>query len=367
MNKTALITTLIPTYRRPHLLQKAIESALNQTITESLVYVFDNASGDETRFVVEEFCKMTPRVRYFCHPENVGLVRNFAAALEKVETPYFSFLQDDDSLLPWFYETALKGFEKHPEAGFSVCRTLYVDAKGKPCPSQFSQKPASGFYPCPESLLALFKTHSGPWNGTLFKSSMLEKTGGIDLEAGLALDAAFMIKCAAHFPFVASTKPAALFVVWPGSVSYSQLDSFSDLTPLLNLLKVHLNAPQQIHAECISHLRQLQISIKWRIWIRSLLTGKIEEARSAKIDFLCMGGRVRQSLLRVLIWCETSRILRSLLHVAHFLRNKKYVLQALLSARHDPERKLYSTPGIRVLKQKTGYAGSLKRQDNQDR
>ena len=43
-----LITTVIPTYRRPALLAQAIRSVLTQTYPHFLVCVYDNASADET-------------------------------------------------------------------------------------------------------------------------------------------------------------------------------------------------------------------------------------------------------------------------------------------------------------------------------
>ncbi len=51
------ITTVIPTYRRPKLLRRAIESVLAQTYPHLKVTVFDNASGDETPEVVAELAR----------------------------------------------------------------------------------------------------------------------------------------------------------------------------------------------------------------------------------------------------------------------------------------------------------------------
>jgi glycosyltransferase involved in cell wall biosynthesis len=69
-----LITTIIPTCRRPHLLRRAIKSVLNQTYPHFQVCVYDNASGDETAEVVSEFAKKDPRIKYHCHSENIRRV-----------------------------------------------------------------------------------------------------------------------------------------------------------------------------------------------------------------------------------------------------------------------------------------------------
>ena len=85
------ITTVIPTYRRPKLLRRAIQSVLNQTYPHFLVCVYDNASGDETEEVVAEIAHRDSRVRYHRYPENIGLVRNFAYGAAQVVTPFLDF------------------------------------------------------------------------------------------------------------------------------------------------------------------------------------------------------------------------------------------------------------------------------------
>ena len=125
MDGSPLITAIIPTYKRPQRLKKAIESVLNQTFPLFEVWIFDNHSGDETEEVVWTFQKSDPRVHYCKHKVNIGAVANFNFGLKQVCTPFFSFLSDDDVLLPTFYETSLTVFKKFPQAGF-VCGSVIL-------------------------------------------------------------------------------------------------------------------------------------------------------------------------------------------------------------------------------------------------
>jgi len=43
-----LITCVIPTYRRPQLLSRAVKSVLDQNFADFEIWVYDNASGDVT-------------------------------------------------------------------------------------------------------------------------------------------------------------------------------------------------------------------------------------------------------------------------------------------------------------------------------
>src|SRR5476649_2744950 len=71
------ITTIIPTFQRPKYLKKALQSVLSQTYSNFQVWVCDNASGDETASIVAEFSKKDPRVHYFCHEKNIGMLANY--------------------------------------------------------------------------------------------------------------------------------------------------------------------------------------------------------------------------------------------------------------------------------------------------
>jgi glycosyltransferase involved in cell wall biosynthesis len=206
----ALITTIIPTCRRPRLLRRAIESVLAQTYPHFQVCVYDNASGDETASVVQELARGDPRVRYHCQPENIGALRNFIYGAERVDTRFFSFLGDDDLLLPAFYETALAAFEKYPEAILSVTPTILVDDKGSILKVPLAAwKP--GLYRPPEGLRAMLKYTPATWTGVLFRREILEQVGMLDEEVGDASDLDFEFRAAARFPVVVSRQPGAIF------------------------------------------------------------------------------------------------------------------------------------------------------------
>jgi glycosyltransferase involved in cell wall biosynthesis len=125
----AKITTIIPTFRRPHLVGRAICSVLSQNYEKFEVRVLDNASGDETGEVVKRIASGDPRVTYHCHPFDIGPWRNFKYGLDSVETPFFNLLSDDDALLPGFFTAALDSLERHPQAGMFAGATVRVGPK----------------------------------------------------------------------------------------------------------------------------------------------------------------------------------------------------------------------------------------------
>lgn len=206
------ITTIVPTFRRPRLLQRAIRSVLSQTYPHFRVCVYDNASGDETRSVVEEFAKADARIHYSCHPQNIGGLRNFIYGMEHVGTPFFSLLGDDDYLLPDFYETAMAGFERRPEAFLSATATLQVDNRGSVLAVSLADADAR-LYPASDGMVPMIRNGPANWTGIVFRREVPATLGPLDVEIGGPSDLDFELRAAARFPVVISTQPGAVFTV----------------------------------------------------------------------------------------------------------------------------------------------------------
>jgi glycosyltransferase involved in cell wall biosynthesis len=214
---TDLITTIIPTYQRPSLLKKAIQSVLRQTYPHFQLCIYDNASSDSTADVVAAFAKEDPRVKYFCHARNVGAVQNFQYGLSRVETPFFSFLSDDDFLLPEFYKTALTALRKYPEATFFYGAVIDVNDESEAVDIALCKWPKKEYYSPPEGLLEMIGKYSN-WAGAFFRREVIAKVGQLDLNLK-AIDMDYMLRAAAICSFTISKKPCAIFLQHPSSYS----------------------------------------------------------------------------------------------------------------------------------------------------
>jgi glycosyltransferase involved in cell wall biosynthesis len=189
---------------------------LAQTYPHFQVCVYDNASGDETGTVVRTLAKADPRVKYHCHPENIGMFKNFVYGMERVETPFFSLLSDDDVLLPEMYQVLLAGIENFPEGMISAAPTIQVDDQDRVVGAPLSSWRA-GLHTPPEGMLSMLQHGQPPlWTGMLFRREVLEEVGNLDEKAGDPSDLDFQLRIAARFPIVVSLKPVAIFVIHPG-------------------------------------------------------------------------------------------------------------------------------------------------------
>lgn len=218
-SSSPLVTAVIPTYRRPQLLRRAIYSALNQGYPHIQVCVYDNASGDETRSMVAQIAERDNRLRYFCHPRNVGSYNNFNHGLREVDTPYFVLLSDDDVFAPNFFERAVQGLERHPQAAFLSMPTMAVDLDinvvSGPTPILVEKTYGPG-----EGLLGMVDgTVPAKWSGILFRKQVRDVIGVIDTEAGPYADAGYVFHAAARFPFVVAPGMAAVYMVHGNTTS----------------------------------------------------------------------------------------------------------------------------------------------------
>jgi len=160
------------------------------------------------------------RILYHRHTRNIGALPNFQFALSRVETPYFSLLSDDDLLLPGFYSTALREFDRYPEAGFVVLDVLHQDHWGDLVRESSMRPSAEGCHRPFDGLRDMVRYWPTTWTGIVFRREALSKLETIDLETGAPSDLDFVLRAALYYPFVIRHQPGAVFT--RTSVVFSQ-------------------------------------------------------------------------------------------------------------------------------------------------
>jgi glycosyltransferase involved in cell wall biosynthesis len=217
-----LITVVIPTFRRPKLLRRAILSVLSQTFPAFQICVYDDASDDDTQKVVAELGKTDSRIKYWCHEQNIGFIANFNYGLKEVNTPFFSFLSDDDLLLPHFFERAVQSLVSYPDVMFYSGATIIVEDNKV---IHIATKDGRfGYFPPPDGLLEILEKGQVIWDSVVFRSEVRDRVGVLDTEAGAPIDIDFQLRIAAHHPIIISNEWSAIFTQHEGSISTTTSD-----------------------------------------------------------------------------------------------------------------------------------------------
>ncbi len=280
----ATITTVIPTYRRPALLGRAIESVLAQTYQDLEVVVLDDCSGDETGAVVEAIARRDSRVRYIAHKRNLGLAYGQAAAVDTARTPFFTILNDDDLIMPDFFATAMAEFKRYPAAKVFVGQLVYWDQQVPKLSRTFNGIGREGYVNPPDAAIDLMSSdQSSTWTSMMFRREVLDEIGGLDCNVGYALDLDFELRVLARYPAVFSNKPCAVYCMSPISGSFHDW-----LTPFLPGMRVMLAKFAADESLDVASRKRLVAAMKGafrRTTImgaaRALTMGDLEPARRA--------------------------------------------------------------------------------------
>jgi len=90
-----LVSIILCTYNRAHLVKRAIASVLTQTYRSWELIIIDDGSADDTWQVVMPVVKSDPRITY-CYHTNTGLPRSRNAGIRHASGEYTTFLDSDD-------------------------------------------------------------------------------------------------------------------------------------------------------------------------------------------------------------------------------------------------------------------------------
>ncbi len=291
------ITAIIPTFRRPQRLKRAINSVLNQTFKSFRVRVYDNASGDETADVVRNFSRKDARVEYVRRKTNIGLFGNFVGAAGQVETPFFCFLPDDDVVLPHFFETALSGFERYPQAALSILATLRMSESGFALAAPLLRWPEGLLMP-PAGMLSILRYGNPDLPGLLIRREVWDQFSGWDETTGPTRDMDFELQVSARLPIVVSKRVGGILLIHrAANAAGASLDWVWPALPrMANKLVQDASIPSAARREAAEKLQGwLKRSLITRGILRSIIRGNWEEVEQAANLFLQECGWERMS------------------------------------------------------------------------
>ncbi len=164
----ALVSIIIPTYNRGHLLGDTLNSVLAQTYQHWECIIVDDGSIDATAQIVAQYIKQDSRFAYYKRPEHYPKggngARNFG--FDKSKGVYINWFDDDDLLMPKKLELQISILEQSTKE-FVVCQTLVFDHETKKDLGLrwghiHSNKPLEDFITCKNVFLTqapIFKRH----------------------------------------------------------------------------------------------------------------------------------------------------------------------------------------------------------------
>ena len=101
MNKSPLVSIIIPTYNRAHLIGETLDSIIGQTYRNWECIVVDDGSNDDTEALMKTYYEKDERIQYYHRPEGFlpggNGARNFGFMISKGE--YVQWFDSDDLMV----------------------------------------------------------------------------------------------------------------------------------------------------------------------------------------------------------------------------------------------------------------------------
>ena len=126
---SALVSIIIPTFNRAHLISDTLNSIKNQTYTDWECIVVDDGSTDETKALLEGYIQNDNRFQFYSRPadkpKGANACRNFG--FEKSRGEFINWFDSDDVMEPNKLEVQIQALHENQEAPYCICQTKWID------------------------------------------------------------------------------------------------------------------------------------------------------------------------------------------------------------------------------------------------
>ncbi|MCL2165163.1 MAG: glycosyltransferase [Oscillospiraceae bacterium] len=109
---------------------EAVESILDQTFSDFVFLIIDDASTDTTPDILSRYAAQDSRIKIITNERNLGLTASLNKGLSHIDTPYIARMDADDISLPERLEKQLAFMEGRPEIVALGCWAESIDAMG---------------------------------------------------------------------------------------------------------------------------------------------------------------------------------------------------------------------------------------------
>lgn len=124
-----LVSVVMPTYRRSHIIGDSIDSILKQTINDFELIIQDDYSPDNTEQVVANF--KDARIRYIRNERNLKMPGNLNEGIRHSKGVYIMVCHDHDLYHPTLLEKMVRLFDEYPNVIYVHTGNVVIDQDGQ--------------------------------------------------------------------------------------------------------------------------------------------------------------------------------------------------------------------------------------------
>jgi glycosyltransferase involved in cell wall biosynthesis len=117
----------LPVYNNSKYLSKTLDSLLNQTYPNIIIYLSDDCSDDGTDDICEYYAAKDKRIKYSRNEKNIGPSANSKKILALASTEYFMFARGHELVSQKLIEECVQVLEQDKSIVVAVGRTFWID------------------------------------------------------------------------------------------------------------------------------------------------------------------------------------------------------------------------------------------------
>lgn len=191
MGREFQVTVVIPTFNRQHILGRAIQSVLKQTLPPQEIIVVDDGSNDETAPILEAF---SGKITVLSLTENHGVSYARNRGIERAESEWIALLDSDD----YWEETKLARQAdyhlRNPDLRISQCDEIWVRNGRRVNPRKKHRKQGGWIFPACLPLCIVSPS------AVIFQKSLWSEMGGFDERLPVCEDYDLWLRIAGKYP-----------------------------------------------------------------------------------------------------------------------------------------------------------------------
>jgi len=198
------VSVIIPTYRRAHLINRAIQSVLNQTYRDFKIMVVIDGPDNDTIKVLKSIAD--DRIRYIIHEKNMGISAARNTGIQSTDSKYVAFLDDDDEWAPQkLYKQVKVADDSSEDTGVIYTDVLICEDNSNTC----------AYFECidgkKDTRRQIVRGRCITPSTVLVKRECFRKIGLFDTELERCEDWEFWLRVSEKYKFVKVCEPLTIF------------------------------------------------------------------------------------------------------------------------------------------------------------
>lgn len=126
---TALVSIIIPTYNRAHIISDTLDSMQQQSYENWECIIVDDGSTDETEKLINTYVTSDNRFKFYKRPESqpkgANACRNFG--FQKSKGEFINWFDSDDTMEANKLEVQVKALAHNQNSPYCICQTKWID------------------------------------------------------------------------------------------------------------------------------------------------------------------------------------------------------------------------------------------------